>query len=86
MTIIFILSALETFALGVYLVSIKSQEANTVFMNLSFSRLVISAAVFLASFCLPCTGNLDTAKPEQGQGAFLLVFRQREKVVRGLCP
>lgn len=47
MTIYFALNAIESILLGVYLILLGSTPQNQIFMNLSFSRLIVSLAVFI---------------------------------------
>ena len=81
MIIILILSALETFTLGIYLVSIGSQETNAMFANLSLSRLVISAGVFLVGLFFLICAILTMRNHRKGKDFFEPFLVSRKKLL-----
>ena len=80
MTIFFILSAIETFALGVYLISVGSQGASSAYLNLSLSRLVLSAATFMLAVAFLIFAVVALRKSRKGTGFLTLFLADKKKI------
>lgn len=81
MTILFLVAALESFALGVYIVSVGSQEASSTLFNLSLSRLTLSAAIFVIAVAFLILAIITFRKSKNGAGFLSHFLLDKKKLL-----